>query len=391
MVSACTSSTERKQSEFKKKEKKKTLVTHALPNPIERDAATNKLVVAHHIIGYTYPYNLSTWESDIRLAYRSGLDGFALNVGSDSWEIDQVASAYQAAENLGYDFRLFISLDMSSFPCSGATNATLLRQYVANYSSHPNQLRWGGNVFVSTFSGSDCTFGQNTSAEGWKAEFVDKLTGENAVHFVPSFFVDPSTFNDYDGVMNGDFNWNGGWPIDLTYSEAASNLGLGALSLNFSTFPPPVEYALESNVGVFTTDEQYIAGLSEVNGTDKTYMAAVSPWFFTHYSPETYDKNWVYLADYWSYEQRWTTLIENRDVVDLVEIITWNDYSESHYIGPIEGAQSNSQGWTNGMPHLGWLAMTDYYATAFRTGFYPRITQDQIFMWARPHPKDAIA
>lgn len=70
-----------------------TLVTHALPNPIERDAATNKLVVAHHIIGYTYPYNLSTWESDIRLAYRSGLDGFALNVGSDSWEIDQVASA----------------------------------------------------------------------------------------------------------------------------------------------------------------------------------------------------------------------------------------------------------------------------------------------------------
>lgn len=66
---------------------------------------------------------------------------------------------------------------------------------------------------------------------------------------------------------------------------------MGALSLNFSTFPPPVEYALESNVGVFTTDEQYIAGLSEVNGTDKTYMAAVSPWFFTHYSPETYDKN----------------------------------------------------------------------------------------------------
>lgn len=62
---------------------------------------------------------------------------------------------------------------------------------------------------------------------------------------------------------------------------------------------------------------------------------------------------WVYLADYWSYEQRWTTLIENRDVVDLVEIITWNDYSESHYIGPIEGAQPNSQGWTNGMPHLG--------------------------------------
>ena len=101
---------------------------------------------------------------------------------------------------------MFVSLDMSSFPCSSAANATILRQYVANYSSHPNQLRWHGDVFVSTFSGSDCTFGQNSSAEGWKTEFIDKLTGENAVHFVPSFFVDPSTFSDYDGVMDGDFN-----------------------------------------------------------------------------------------------------------------------------------------------------------------------------------------
>ena len=35
--------------------------------------------------------------------------------------------------------------------------------------------------------------------------------------------------------------------------------------------------------------------------------------------------------------------------------------------------------------------MTNYYATAFRTGTYPPITEDQIYMWARPHPKDAIA
>lgn len=72
------------------------LLSHALPqttHPTGRAVATEKLVVAHHIIGYTYPYNLSTWKSDIELAYRSGLDGFALNVGSDTWEADQVASA----------------------------------------------------------------------------------------------------------------------------------------------------------------------------------------------------------------------------------------------------------------------------------------------------------
>lgn len=39
----------------------------------------------------------------------------------------------------------------------------------------------------------------------------------------------------------------------------------------------------------------------------------------------------------------------------------------------------------------GWLAMTNYYATAFRQGSYPSITQDQIYIWARPHPKNADA
>jgi glucan endo-1,3-alpha-glucosidase len=33
--------------------------------------------------------------------------------------------------------------------------------------------------------------------------------------------------------------------------------------------------------------------------------------------------------------------------------------------------------------------MTSYYATAFKTGSYPTVTKDQIFLWARPHPKDA--
>ncbi|KZT01734.1 glutamate decarboxylase [Laetiporus sulphureus 93-53] len=37
----------------------------------------------------------------------------------------------------------------------------------------------------------------------------------------------------------------------------------------------------------------------------------------------------------------------------------------------------------------GWLAMTYYYATAFRTGVYPAIMQDQLYLWARPRAKDA--
>jgi len=37
------------------------------------------------------------------------------------------------------------------------------------------------------------------------------------------------------------------------------------------------------------------------------------------------------------------------------------------------------------------LELTEYYATAFKTGQYPKIEQDKIFMWSRTHPSHATA
>jgi len=39
----------------------------------------------------------------------------------------------------------------------------------------------------------------------------------------------------------------------------------------------------------------------------------------------------------------------------------------------------------------GWLDMTAYYARAFKTGAYPIIQRDRVFVWARPHPRDALS
>jgi glucan endo-1,3-alpha-glucosidase len=98
-----------------------------------------------------------------------------------------------------------------------------------------------------------------------------------------------------------------------------------------------------------------------------------------------------------------------RDSVNIVEVITWNgmalefvslsarsmliiiDYGESHYVGPIDGAQPNSQAWVDGFDHQGWLQLTSYYAQAFKTGSYPTVAQDTVVLWARPHPKNAVA
>ena len=54
------------------------------------EAAT---VFAHFMVQNSYAYNVNQWKTDIAAAQEVGIDGFALNVGSDSWEITQVASA----------------------------------------------------------------------------------------------------------------------------------------------------------------------------------------------------------------------------------------------------------------------------------------------------------
>ncbi|KAG9315881.1 glycoside hydrolase family 71 protein [Chiua virens] len=341
--------------------------------PLSRsNSNSTKYVVAHFMVGNSYPYTQQDWLSDIRLAFQNGIDGFALNVGQDSWQPQQVANAYQAASQSGTGFKLFLSFDMTSLPCSSANDAATLRNYITTYASHPNQLICNGRVFASTFSGESCQFGQSSVKSGWSTQFLQQLSGQSAVYFLPSFFIDTSGFQSFTGVINGMFNWNSGWPTQVTAATIADYTAS----------------ALSSVVGGTTTDEQYINALQPMGGS---YMAAVSPWFFTHYSPQTYNKNWIYLSDDHLYANRWEYLIGIRNQVDIVQIVSWNDFGESHYIGPIEGAQPNSQAWVNGFNHTGWLNMTSYYATAFKTGTYPCISNDQIVMWSRPHPALASA
>lgn len=123
----------------------------------------------------------------------------------------------------------------------------------------------------------------------------------------------------------------------------------------------------------------------------RAFMAAVSPWFFTHYGPQTWNKNWIYRGDDWLYSRRWEQLIDMRDEINIVQVISWNDYGESHYISKIKGAQPNSEAWTTGFPHEAWLSLTNYYIHAFKLGCYPTIEEDRIWLWGRPHPKNAMA
>jgi glucan endo-1,3-alpha-glucosidase len=315
-------------------------------------SSSDHRVWAHHMVGNTYPYGQSDWSTDCNLAGSYGIDGFALNMGSDWWQPDRIDDAYNAAQP---GFKMFLSLDMTSLSCNSQADGNNLVNLVKRWANHPNQAMHNGKVLVSTFAGSDCTFGTGSS-HGWQSSFVDVLKNNGVnIFFVPSIFSDISTFSS-NTWMDGELNWNSGWPM--------------------------------SDVDISTTsDSQYMAALGS-----KEYMPAISPFFYTHFSPQTWNKNWLYRGDDWLYCERWEQVIALRGSVKMTEILTWNDYGESSYIGPIAGAlPAGSEVWVDGFDHTGLNVLTKYYATAFKTGSYPAITEDTIIMWSRPHPHDATA
>ncbi|KZP01429.1 glycoside hydrolase family 71 protein [Calocera viscosa TUFC12733] len=301
------------------------------------------------MVGNTYPYTQDTWASDISLASSKGLDAFALNFGSDSWQPDRIADAYAAAEASGTGFKLFVSMDMTVNDCSSASDAdTLFNTFVAPYLSHPNQMQYQGKPIVSTFSGETCTFGQADTNSGWLY-----FTSKASMFFLPAFNNDPSIAASWSAV-DGLFPWNSGW-----------------------NYQPQNEAVIDTSV------------ISVLGG--KPYMAAVSPHFFTHYGADSFNKNWVFPSDVFWYPNRWALVVSERDLFDLVEITTWNDYGESSYVGPLNGAEPTGTTWTDGFDHTPLLDVASYYISAFKTGNTPDITQDAIYLWARPHLKDASA
>jgi glucan endo-1,3-alpha-glucosidase len=306
------------------------------------------------MVGNTYSYGTSDWQADISAAADQAIDGFALNIGIEGWQTEQAAAAYKVAEAQG-SFKMFLSLDMTSLPCGSPADAQRLINIVRQHASSPAQAKYNGEVLVSTFAGSECTFGTGTNG-GWQTAFVDPLVaGGLKIAFIPSVFMSPSEFPNHMW-MDGEFNWNSAWPMG--------------------------NHDIDT-----TTDRTFRAALG-----GRAYMTAVSPYFFTHFGANSWNKNWIYRSDNWLYCTRWEQIIAQRGVSTMTEILTWNDYGESSYIGPIRGSlPATSDRWVNGFDHSALAPITKYYATAFKTGAYPAIEQDRLVVWARPHAARADA
>ncbi|KAL9125863.1 MAG: hypothetical protein Q9217_004995 [Psora testacea] len=276
-------------------------------------------------------------------AKKAGIDAFALNIGIDDFTTTQLDHAYASAAKNGMS--VFISFDFNWYQI---TQAAEVASMLSNYVNESGQLKVGGKAFVSSFQG-----------DGLDLDTVrEKVQSDTGIDLfiVPNFR--PGSLGSADGL----FNWMA-WPNDGN-NKAPDG----------------------TNMSVAQGDDTYQQSLGK-----KPYMAPVSPWFSTHFGLEVpYSKNWVFPSDILWYD-RWNQVLTLES--QYLEIITWNDYGESHYVGPLSSphVDDGNSKWVNDMPHTGWLEMAAPYISAFHAGDQKPdayIKQDKLIYWYRPTPKD---
>ena len=287
------------------------------------------------------------YDDDMKRAKAAGIDAFALNIAKDDYTDAQLNYAYESAAN--NDMKVFISFDYNYFETG---ENELVGAKLKEYCGKPGQLQVDGKCFVSSFNGD------NDPNKLFNAKTIRAAAGTE-LYLVPN--LSPTGIRDLTSVddIDGSFNWIG-------WDSNGANRAPTA----------------ESNVTTSDFDAKYTQWLG-----GKTYMAPVSPWFFTNFP----SKAWNFPGDLLWF-RRWNEILALAP--QMIEIITWNDYGESHYVGPdadtSKHSDDGSSAWANGMPHGGWLEMAEPYIAAFKAGAKEiSVQEDKLVYWYRGSPKAA--
>ncbi|KAK1142020.1 Glucan endo-1,3-alpha-glucosidase agn1 [Aspergillus melleus] len=303
--------------------------------------AQAKGVFAHFMLGNSDNYTKDDWRQDISAAKAAHLDAFALNTG---WGLNTkklLDDAFSIADEVG--FKLFLSLDYSGdghWPQDQVVNVLKAYTNKTAYYRHRDD-----KPLVSTFEGSQ-------AAGDW----------QNIKRNVDCVFIP---------------DWS-----SLQPSVALGRAAVDGL-MSWSAWP---EGAHDTNT---TQDQKYMDALD-----GKPYIMPISPWFYTNM--DRYHKNWVWRGDDVWYK-RWQDVLEIDP--EYVEIISWNDYGESHYIGPIHERSLNvfddAQApfdYAKGMPHDGWRAFLPYVIEQYKNpGRDANVDNEGIVSWYRVNPSSACS
>ncbi|RSS84132.1 glycoside hydrolase family 71 protein [Streptomyces sp. WAC06614] len=265
-------------------------------------------------------WELANLQQEVRTARAAGLDGFTLDLLALSGpHRDRAELMMRAARSVDPQFKVMLMPDMTALRTD---DPGVLADAVAALGAQPSAHRLAdGRLVVSPFKAEE-------KDVAWWTRFLDALRTRHGIRtaLVPLF-------------------------LDLDDARAAA---FAPISHGFS------EWGSRSYVG----QEGSARDVRRAHGAGKIWMQPVSV-------QDTRPLQGVYdeAGNTATLRTTWTRAIE--DEADWVQLTTWNDYAEGSHFAP--------------SVHHGhaYLDISAYYLTRFKTGSWPRIVRDVLYLTAR--------
>jgi hypothetical protein len=276
---------------------------------------------------------LSNMQREVRMAIARGITGFTIDVMSvrEATNPDShLHSLLAAAQAVDPRFKVVVMPDISALK----SDADAVTQIIASVASSPAAYRLpDGRLVVTAFNA-----GAN-APEWWSAILAALKSRGIDVAFVPTFL-----------------GWGG-----QASRFASISYGFG----DWGTATPSVSDRMKADPEV--AHDSY----------GKIFMMPVDP---QQYRPKE--------STYWeagnsaAFRNAWTSSINGN--ADWVQLVTWNDFSESSQMEPYTDATLRGDIGT------GFYDLNAFYAAWFLLGKQPPITHDVLYYFYRREPTNAI-
>ena len=265
-------------------------------------------------------------ESEVRAAIARGITGFTFDVlgANDATDSNGTLRVMLAAAHaVDSRFKIVVMPDLSTL----GSDSNAVVSIIASAASSPAAYRLSdGRLVVSAFDA-----GLNSAA--WWQSVISRLNAQGIqIAFVPTFVA---------------------WP--------AAPAAYAAFSYGFADW------------GTAT-----VTASSGMQGDPKTIHSTYGRIFMMPVDPQQYrPKDFLFweAGNSATYRDAWTGSIQGD--ADWVQLVTWNDFSESSAISPSTDATLQRSIGT------GYYNLTGYYAAWFLTGAQPQITHDVLYYFYR--------
>lgn len=303
------------------------LAQQALAGPKD----TGKKVFAHYMVGDS---TTAHRQQDIKDAKAIGLDGFSLNIGKPgpSFVRSTMNDMFDFAASNSFGLHASMDLWAAGDPPDPKSVGDYKSLFVDFFGHAAYEVGANGFPMVTTFADGGTN---NKTWEDWREQFAQQVYVIPNLDGIPGYWeMHPGFWEHWGGVVDGLFTWESAWPL---------RDGVGG------AFPGDIAPDLPLIEGMKKYKRQYMIGLSPLQYKD------------------AYDTN-IYRAGDVNLPTRMEAILKRRDDIHYVNIMTWNDGPESHYIGNIWEEQNDDPEPAHYMhlSHTGWQRLIGSFITAFK-------------------------